>query len=123
MNQPNSPDTWTDKQFEEHQARLWRHKQLASNLISLTIQKHGGFSLSSKWIGLGLFEPGNVMVQVDGALTIKDLEILKALLQLPSMEYEDLETFDWTRFEAIRDDLKRSVIAMGLKPDLGPVGE
>jgi hypothetical protein len=119
FNWPEDQNQWTQENWAEFHELMNRHERLDHDLVNLTIQKHGGFTDGTGWIGLDIFSPGNSTIRLDGYYTLRDLEILADLLRLPSMDaYKDIREFDFKKYENIRDSLKREVLAMGLKPDL-----
>jgi len=60
---------------------------------------------------------------VDGDLSLQDMKVLVALLELPDTSYSTIDEFDWAKFEGLRDALKQDVAARGLEPDLAEVEE
>jgi|GEM_PF-5110707 len=123
MARPSNQNQWTDEHWAEFRLLLRRHKQLVADLVHLTIQKSGGFSEGHCYIGLGTFEPGHGSIMVDGDLSLQDMKVLVALLELPDTSYSTIDEFDWAKFEGLRDALKQDVAARGLEPDLAEVEE
>lgn len=113
---PIDQNLWADADWTTFRALLDRHKRLARHIVALVIQKHGGFSARIGWIALEFFEPGSREIQVDGDLNVTDVEILRELLALPSMTYENIETFDWKPFEDLRSRLVLEVGGKGMEP-------